>query len=110
VVFAEGEEEKVIRAAIAYINSGYGTPVLVGREERINATATSLGDVEQHRRIGRQVGVSRGRRNSLAHANVGSSRAGYKHTLRASGPSASRPSSAGVGDVCASKGGVHKRA
>ncbi len=43
VVFAEGEEEKVIRAAIAYINSGYGTPVLVGREERINATAAALG-------------------------------------------------------------------
>ena len=43
VVFAEGEEEKVIRAAIAYLSSGYGTPVLVGREERINATAASLG-------------------------------------------------------------------
>ncbi len=43
VVFAEGEEEKVIRAAIAYVNSGYGMPVLVGREERINATAAALG-------------------------------------------------------------------
>src|SRR3712207_6047887 len=32
VVFAEGEEEKVIRAALAFRNSGYGTPVLVGRE------------------------------------------------------------------------------
>ena len=32
VVFAEGEEEKVIRAALAYRNAGYGTPVLVGRE------------------------------------------------------------------------------
>ena len=35
VVFAEGEEEKVIRAAIAFRNAGYGTPVLVGREDRI---------------------------------------------------------------------------
>jgi malate dehydrogenase (oxaloacetate-decarboxylating)(NADP+) len=38
VVFAEGEEEKVIRAAIAFRNAGYGTPVLVGREDRIEAT------------------------------------------------------------------------
>ena len=43
VVFAEGEEEAVIRAAIAFRNAGYGTPVLVGREERINATVASLG-------------------------------------------------------------------
>jgi malate dehydrogenase (oxaloacetate-decarboxylating)(NADP+) len=35
VVFAEGEEEKVIRAAIAFRSAGYGTPVLVGRPERI---------------------------------------------------------------------------
>ena len=43
VVFAEGEEEKVIRAAIAYAHAGYGTPVLVGREERIGATVAALG-------------------------------------------------------------------
>ncbi|MXP64441.1 NADP-dependent malic enzyme [Roseomonas sp. M0104] len=43
VVFAEGEEEKVIRAAIAFRQSGYGTPVLVGREDRINATVAALG-------------------------------------------------------------------
>jgi malate dehydrogenase (oxaloacetate-decarboxylating)(NADP+) len=43
VVFAEGEEEKVIRAAIAFSNAGYGTPVLVGREDRVNATAAALG-------------------------------------------------------------------
>jgi malate dehydrogenase (oxaloacetate-decarboxylating)(NADP+) len=43
VVFAEGEEEKVIRAAIAFRNAGYGTPVLVGREDRINATVAGLG-------------------------------------------------------------------
>ncbi|WP_424135534.1 NADP-dependent malic enzyme [Roseomonas chloroacetimidivorans] len=43
VVFAEGEEEKTIRAAIAFRNAGYGTPVLVGREERIHATVAALG-------------------------------------------------------------------
>src|ERR687894_1293792 len=43
VVFAEGEEEKVIRAAIAFRNAGYGTPVLVGQEDRIRATVSTLG-------------------------------------------------------------------
>ena len=33
VVFAEGEEEVVLRAAIAFKEGGYGTPVLVGRDE-----------------------------------------------------------------------------
>jgi len=43
VVFAEGEEEKVVRAAVAYRNAGYGRPVLIGREERVRATMDSLG-------------------------------------------------------------------
>ncbi len=38
VVFAEGEEEKTIRAAIAFRNSGYGTPILIGREDRVAET------------------------------------------------------------------------
>ena len=33
VLFAEGEEEVVLRAAIAFRDGGYGTPVLVGRED-----------------------------------------------------------------------------
>jgi malate dehydrogenase (oxaloacetate-decarboxylating)(NADP+) len=33
VLFAEGEEENVLRAAIAFREGGYGTPVLVGRED-----------------------------------------------------------------------------
>jgi malate dehydrogenase (oxaloacetate-decarboxylating)(NADP+) len=41
VVFAEGEEEKVIRAALAFRAAGYGTPVLVGRPERIAETIKS---------------------------------------------------------------------
>ena len=35
VVFAEGEEESVIRAAISFQNSGLGKAILVGREEVI---------------------------------------------------------------------------
>jgi malate dehydrogenase (oxaloacetate-decarboxylating)(NADP+) len=48
VVFAEGEEEKVIRAALSFRNSGYGTPILIGREERIAETmeAAGLGSVD----------------------------------------------------------------
>jgi len=43
VVFAEGEEEKTIRAALLFADSGYGTPVLVGREERIRSAMTAMG-------------------------------------------------------------------
>jgi malate dehydrogenase (oxaloacetate-decarboxylating)(NADP+) len=43
VVFAEGEEEKTIRAALAWRNNGLGTPVLIGREERIHETARAIG-------------------------------------------------------------------
>jgi len=43
IVFAEGEEEKTIRAAYAFLNAGYGTPILVGREDKIQATMKSLG-------------------------------------------------------------------
>jgi malate dehydrogenase (oxaloacetate-decarboxylating)(NADP+) len=43
VVFAEGEEEKTIRAALQFAESGYGSPVLVGREERIRARMEAMG-------------------------------------------------------------------
>jgi malate dehydrogenase (oxaloacetate-decarboxylating)(NADP+) len=43
VVFAEGEEESSIRAALAYHQAGYGTPVLIGREEIIHETMKSIG-------------------------------------------------------------------
>ncbi len=43
VVFAEGEEEKVIRAAVSFRNAGYGIPVLIGREDRIQETIQSMG-------------------------------------------------------------------
>jgi len=43
VVFAEGEEEQVIRAAYTFASTGLGTPVLVGRDEEIHATIAGLG-------------------------------------------------------------------
>jgi malate dehydrogenase (oxaloacetate-decarboxylating)(NADP+) len=43
VVFAEGEEEQVLRAAISFVNQGLGTAVLVGREDRIAETAAFAG-------------------------------------------------------------------
>ena len=43
VVFAEGEDERVIRAAIGFRNAGYGTPVLIGREERIAEAMAAIG-------------------------------------------------------------------
>ena len=43
VVFAEGEEERVIRAALSFRSAGYGTPVLIAREDRVAQTIKSLG-------------------------------------------------------------------
>lgn len=43
VVFAEGEEEKSIRAALAFRNAGYGTPILIGREDQIRETVGHMG-------------------------------------------------------------------
>ncbi|MBK9083586.1 MAG: NADP-dependent malic enzyme [Rhizobiales bacterium] len=43
VVFAEGEEEQVIRAALSFVNQGLGTAILVGREDRIRWTAQQSG-------------------------------------------------------------------
>ncbi|MFD2261622.1 NADP-dependent malic enzyme [Lacibacterium aquatile] len=43
VVFTEGEEERVIRAALAFRSAGFGTPVLVGREDRVQETIRTAG-------------------------------------------------------------------
>ena len=43
VVFAEGEEEQVIRAAAAFVEQGLGTVLLVGRENRVRETAENAG-------------------------------------------------------------------
>ena len=42
VVFAEGEEQKIVRAAVAFRNAGYGQPILIGREDRVRATIAGL--------------------------------------------------------------------
>ncbi|MEO7654231.1 MAG: NADP-dependent malic enzyme [Sphingomicrobium sp.] len=42
VLFAEGDEENVLLAAIAFKEGGYGTPVLVGRED-VHDRLTAMG-------------------------------------------------------------------
>ncbi|MFN3592452.1 MAG: phosphate acyltransferase, partial [Thermaurantiacus sp.] len=50
VVFAEGEQEVVLRAAVNLRESGYGIPLLVGREEPILEAFARIGvtDVENY--------------------------------------------------------------
>ena len=43
VVFAEGEEEQVIRAAASFVHQGLGTALLVGREDRVRQSALESG-------------------------------------------------------------------
>jgi len=43
IVFAEGEEERIIRAAVVFRDNGYGTPVLIGREQQVRETMKGLG-------------------------------------------------------------------
>jgi malate dehydrogenase (oxaloacetate-decarboxylating)(NADP+) len=43
VVFAEGEEEQVIRAAASFVHQGLGSAILVGREDRARETAKNAG-------------------------------------------------------------------
>ena len=42
-VFAEGEEDRTIRAAQAYRDAGYGTPVLIGRDKEVDERIAALG-------------------------------------------------------------------
>jgi malate dehydrogenase (oxaloacetate-decarboxylating)(NADP+) len=43
VVFAEGEEEQVIRAAASFVQQGLGTALLVGREDLVRSMAKETG-------------------------------------------------------------------
>lgn len=43
VVFAEGEEDKIIRAAVAFRKNGYGDPVLIGRPSVVREMMIDLG-------------------------------------------------------------------
>ena len=47
VVFAEGEEEQVIRAAASFVHQGLGSALLIGREDRVQETARNAG-IELH--------------------------------------------------------------
>jgi malate dehydrogenase (oxaloacetate-decarboxylating)(NADP+) len=54
VIFAEGEEEVVLRAAIAFKEGGYGVPVLVGREsvhEQLRALGANPDEFELHNSV-----------------------------------------------------------
>lgn len=42
IIFAEGEEEQIIRTAILWKNNGYGTPILVGREHKIKDVLNNI--------------------------------------------------------------------
>jgi len=43
MIFAEAEQETVLRAAIAYREEGYGSPILVGHTERVTDGLKALG-------------------------------------------------------------------
>lgn len=50
VVFAEGEEDRMIRAANSFANNGLGTPILIGRETHIEE-ALKANAVELHESV-----------------------------------------------------------
>ena len=43
IVFADGEDENTLKAAIAFKNSKLGTPILIGKEERIKEQIKKIG-------------------------------------------------------------------
>ena len=43
IIFAEAEEDVVLRAAIQFHSGGYGTPVLIGRTDRVERNLERLG-------------------------------------------------------------------
>ncbi|MER8485542.1 NADP-dependent malic enzyme [Mesorhizobium sp. M1322] len=43
IVFAEGEEEQVMRAAVSYVNQRLGTAILLGRDDIIKGNARNAG-------------------------------------------------------------------
>ena len=62
MVFAEGEEEQVIRAAASFVHQGLGTALLVGREDRVHETAKAA--------VSNSAGVSRIIMPALSTRNV----------------------------------------
>ena len=48
MIFSEGEDERVIRAAIQWRDNGYGTAILVGRTEKIKTSMKRMGIKDDH--------------------------------------------------------------
>ena len=44
VVFAEAEEDKIIRAALSFRNNGYGVPLLIGHDEVVRQKLREMGE------------------------------------------------------------------
>jgi malate dehydrogenase (oxaloacetate-decarboxylating)(NADP+) len=44
VIFAEGEEEEIIKAAMMMRDENYGSPIIVGRDTKINPIVENMGD------------------------------------------------------------------
>ncbi|WP_273790259.1 NADP-dependent malic enzyme [Bartonella sp. CM31XJBT] len=51
IVFAEGEEEQVMRAAVSYVHQKLGQAILVGREEQVREAAVIAGIDLEHEGI-----------------------------------------------------------
>ncbi|MGD9915475.1 MAG: NADP-dependent malic enzyme [Rhizobiaceae bacterium] len=64
IVFAEGEEEQVMRAAVAYANQKLGTAILVGRDEIIRENARAAG-IELNRAGIEIINARLSRRNAI---------------------------------------------
>ncbi len=49
VVFAEGEDENMLKAAVAYKNSRLGTPIVIGNEKRVKEQLKEIGLDENYK-------------------------------------------------------------
>ncbi len=49
VVFAEGEDENMLKAAVAFKNSRLGTPILIGNEKRVKEQLKEIGLDENYK-------------------------------------------------------------
>lgn len=44
VVFAEAEEDRVLRAAVSFSTAGYGEPILIGQEDIVREKLSEMGE------------------------------------------------------------------
>ena len=49
VVFAEGEDHNMLKAAVAYKNSRLGTPIVIGNEKRVKEQLKEIGLDENYK-------------------------------------------------------------